>query len=388
MFLTYLHASLLVPTIPLYVTDQGGSVVVAGFVLAAFAVTSFFVRPVVGLTADRWSVPGVMFAGAVVLGLASIVSVAPTLWVLALANAVRGVGWAAVNIAAYTMLAWAAPASRRGEAAGYFTVATNSAHTFAPAIALWVIAVPELGFTAAFMLAGGVGLATAAVVWAMGQGRPGTVRVERSASPRRENGRTVAGLFDRGVALSAGLLLCMTLTYTAASSFVPLYGREVGVENTGPFFIAGGVVSIVSRLLLNRTLDRGGRGLWIMVGFSLLITGFLLLLTSTTLEMMVLAGVVHALGSSIAHPILLALAIDQSDPERPASSLATYSMAYQMGTVVGAPVAGFLVEWTGYRGMFVGAISAVAIGVGVAVVNWRVLQASGGASKSWRPAPS
>lgn len=386
MFLTYLHGSLLVPTIPLYVTDQGGSVVVAGFVLAAFAVTSFFVRPVVGLTADRWSVSGVMFVGAVVLGLASIASVAPMVWALALANAVRGVGWAAVNIASYTMLAWAAPASRRGEAAGYFTVATNSANTFAPAVALWVIAMPELGFAAAFLLAGGVGLATAVVVWAIGPARAGTSGIERSAHPTQEAGRKVAGLFDRGVALPAGLLLCMTLTYTAASSFVPLYGREVGIENVGAFFVAGGVVSIVSRLVLNRTLDRGGRGLWIVVGFSLLIGGFLLLLWSTTLEMMVFAGVVHALGSSIAHPILLALAIDQSDQERPASSLATYSMAYQMGTVVGAPVAGFLVEWAGYRGMFVGAITAIGVGVVVAAINWRALQASAGASKPSRVA--
>src|SRR5205814_136213 len=51
----YAQHAILTPTLPLYITHLGGSPLVVGVVLAAFAATSVVVRPVFGELADRWS---------------------------------------------------------------------------------------------------------------------------------------------------------------------------------------------------------------------------------------------------------------------------------------------------------------------------------------------
>src|SRR5205809_4499872 len=61
LFAASVHGSLLDPVIPLYVNDRAGSVVVAGLALAAFSVTSFMLRPIVGYAIDRWG-PRLMLA--------------------------------------------------------------------------------------------------------------------------------------------------------------------------------------------------------------------------------------------------------------------------------------------------------------------------------------
>lgn len=60
MFLGYANQWVLMPVIPLYVDDLGGSAFVAGLALLAFSVPSFTVRPYVGYVADKWSAAGVL----------------------------------------------------------------------------------------------------------------------------------------------------------------------------------------------------------------------------------------------------------------------------------------------------------------------------------------
>lgn len=105
VLLAYTHQALLAPTLPLYVTDLGGSVVLAGFVLAAFAVASFAVRPLVGYASDNWSPYRVQGTGTLILGASGLALLIPSFGILVVANAARGIGWAALNTASYTVLA-------------------------------------------------------------------------------------------------------------------------------------------------------------------------------------------------------------------------------------------------------------------------------------------
>lgn len=373
VLLAYTHQALLAPTLPLYVTDLGGSVVLAGFVLAAFAVVSFAVRPLVGYASDNWSPYRVQGTGSLILGASGLALLIPSFGILVIANAARGIGWAALNTASYALLARVSPVARRSEASGYYSVATNAAMAFAPALALWLIATPGWGFGPVFVLSVGSAFAAALVA---------RMIVQRGSSPNEPRGaqagaalrsRNLAAFVDPGVLLASALLLCVTVTYAPSSAFVPLYARQMGIENTGGYFIASGTVSILARLFFNRLLDRGGRGLWIAIGFGLMIAGLFLLLIAASLEVIILAGAVHALGSSISNPILLALAIDRSDPRRLGASMATYSMSYQIGTAVGAPASGFLIQFSGYPGMYLGAIAALGAGLFLTAVNWRAL---------------
>jgi len=60
MFLGCSSHWVLMPIIPLYVQDLGGSTFTAGLVLLAFAIPSFTIRQLLGNIADRWSAAGAL----------------------------------------------------------------------------------------------------------------------------------------------------------------------------------------------------------------------------------------------------------------------------------------------------------------------------------------
>src|SRR5438094_188438 len=101
LFAASIHGSLLDPIIPLYVNDVSGSVLMAGLALAAFSVTSFMVRPIVGYAVDRFSPILVLLVGTAGLAICGTAFLIPFLVVLFLANAVRGLSWACMYTSCY-----------------------------------------------------------------------------------------------------------------------------------------------------------------------------------------------------------------------------------------------------------------------------------------------
>ena len=83
------------------------------------------------------------------------------------ANALRGLGWAGLSAAGYSLLALSAPAERRGEASGYYSGIQASGTILLPAVALWLIYAPFGGFRTVFVVAialAAIGAGTGALV--------------------------------------------------------------------------------------------------------------------------------------------------------------------------------------------------------------------------------
>ena len=366
MFLGYANQWILTPAIPLYVDDMGGSAFVAGLALLAFSVPSFTVRPFVGQLADRWSAPGVLALGLILLAAGSVLFLAPLLVMVFVANMIRGVGWAGLNTGGYTALAIAAPADRRGEAAGYYTSVTASANIFFPAIGLWIVA-GNGGFTLAAMLS----IAFAAL------GLPIALRLKRETqeppTPRSARDTSFAGLIDRGVLLATGLNLCSNLVSPSVMAFLPLYARSLGIENIGFFYVVAGVTNIVVRPLLGKWADSIGRGPSIAIGLSSQLIGLMLILAAGGLALILIGGVFFAMGGAIIGSTTTALAMDLANPRTRGQAMATFSISFQLGVGIGAIVSGALIDLVSFAGMYVGSIVIVVLGLTLLARAWKSL---------------
>jgi predicted MFS family arabinose efflux permease len=53
--------------------------------------------------------------------------------------------------------------------------------------------------------------------------------------------------------------------------------------------------------------------------------------------------------------------------------MATYSMAYQLGAALGAPIFGFVIQLLGFEAMFVGCALALAAGLAWSLLRWPAL---------------
>jgi MFS family permease len=372
VFFGYAGQQLVLPTFPLYVTELGGTPTVAGLILAAFSITSFPLRPFVGYLSDSWSARGVLTLGMLILSVTAFGLFIPMFGVLAVVNALRGVGWAALNTAGYVVLARVAPRERRGEASGYYNLATSVPIALAPALALSLVANPGYSFGAVFLLAAACGAAAFVVAWSLKLVAP---QLEAEDANRRATAvrPSFTGFVDKRVFLAAGLLLTLTVTQVTTGAFLPLYARSLGVDNIGIYFIETGVIGIVAQVLGGRFLDRGHRGGWIVAGFAIMIVSMLLLFAAQSLPMILVAGFFNALGNAILNTILLVLAMDLADPERPGAGMATYSISYQLGAALGAPVFGFVIEHLGFGAMFLGSVLALSVGLVWTALRWPVL---------------
>jgi MFS family permease len=183
-------------------------------------------------------------------------------------------------------------------------------------------------------------------------------------------GVNLESFFERRVLLVSLLLICVTMMSPVTFAFVPLHARAVGVDNIGLYFVVSALASGLSRLVLGPLLDRGSRGLWIALGYGVLIPSFGIYAVATTIEVFLVAGTLNAIGHSLAQPALMAFAMDRAEPGRMGKAMATFSMFYRVGEGVGAPIAGALIVAFGYPSMYLGAMGYAVVGLVLTALNW------------------
>ncbi len=371
-FLGYAPHQMLTPAFPLYVAHLGGTPFVVGLVLASFAVTSVLVRPIIGYWADRWNEPGVLVSGLLFQAVSILLCFVPMVEATMLANGLRGIGWAGFNAGGYSLLALSAPAMRRGEASGYYSAVQTSAMILFPAVALWLIDAPLGGFRAVFAVAAALSVIGAGIGVVMGRYAPRAARLSVPGNPGSSWGE-IFNFMERDVLLPSALLFCVYLSIPAATSFVVLYAREIGIGNLGSYFVVSGATSLLSRPLVGRASDRIGRARSLAAGFTLQVIALCLLAAVSSLAGLLMSGTLYMVGSAIGSSTTLALAVERAKPERRGRAMATFSVAFPLGTGVGALLAGSAVELTGYSGMFLIVAGLVASGLVLTLANWSSL---------------
>lgn len=138
-FMLFVAFQMLLPTLPVYVTDKGGDQLAVGLVISLFTVSALLVRPFAGKALDTIGRKPVLMLGLVIFFL----SVTGYHWmtsvtlVLAL-RFVHGIGWGIVTTTYGTIVSDIIPRERSGEGMGYFGMFANLAMAFGPLIGLWV----------------------------------------------------------------------------------------------------------------------------------------------------------------------------------------------------------------------------------------------------------
>lgn len=368
-FLGYAQYFLLQPTFPLYITSLGGTPFQVGIVLSCFAVTSVVFRPFIGCWADRWSESGVLTSGLIVLAASMLLCFVPLVEATMLANGLRGIGWAGLNTGGYSLLALSAPASRRGEASGYYSGVQSGPTILLPAVALWIITAPFGGFVGVF--------AVATLLAAIGAG-VGALLAQRAPRAHRELPfeistswwREIFDIMERDIILASALLFCLHVSLPAVASFVVLYAREIGVPNIGWFYIVSGVTSVLARPLLGRASDQIGRSQSLAAGFIMQTIGVCILAFATNLAWLLVSGALFMAGTAIGTATTLALAVERARPERRGRAMATFSVAFPLSGGVGALISGSAVELVGYFWMYLIVAAMSTIGLVLTAMNW------------------
>ena len=198
----------------------------------------------------------------------------------------HGFGIAAYTTAAGVIVADLAPPSRRGEGMGYYGMSLNLAMTIGPALGVMLIG--YIGYDSLFWLCAALGLGSLALSQLIRE--PAHAPSPHQADTRPHQWVSRTALFPGFIAV------CMTVTFGAVVSFLPLFVKAANLGNPGLYFSVYSIVVVASRPFAGRLSDRFGRAAVIVPGMVCLTVAMTTLAFSSSLFGLLIAAALQGPG--------------------------------------------------------------------------------------------
>ena len=337
------------PVLPHYVKDHlHGSDIEVGIVTGAFALTGIVCRPIAGNYADRAGRRRTVIIGASLAAIAGALYFVPAgIPGLLVARFFLGAGEGTVFTAGSAWNVDMAPPERRGRMIGLYGLAIWTGLTLGPPIGVLL------------QNAGGFKL-----VWAFACGAPllGAViasRIPESYAPAI--GRRVSGPFISREALGPGATFALSVIgFAAVSAFIVLSLDDRGIGR-GPevFSVFAGTV-VATRLVAGGLPDRIGAARCAVGAALIEAMGLVLIGAAESLPVVIAGAVGMGAAFSLLFPSLSLVAIERVRPERRGTAMGTFTANFDLGMLVGSPLAGAAVAIGGYSAAFyVAAVAAL-----------------------------
>jgi MFS family permease len=358
-FLFYLSFCFILPVMPLYVADLGGTPAQLGLIIGGFAFTAMLLRPPGGWIIDTQGNRLVLLAGMAIFMLASLAYAAVrSVNAILLVRLFHGMGMGLFPTAATVVVAELSPLTRRGEAMGWFGIANSVALILGPAAG--TVVAGWMGYSVLFLVAGGtalLGLLCLLLLPRIGQpsGWKGGVRWR--------------DFFSRAAVLPSSVLLFLCLPYGMMVAFIPIIAARRGLGNPGTFYTVFALAAFLVRAKAGEMSDRRGRGAVILPGMLLAALAFTVLGVTSGPIGVLTGAAIFGLASGSAQPALMALTTDRVPPEERGKAMGTFYTAWELGIASGAAGAGWLLSVTDFAALF---LVGAAMPIGGACLALRV----------------
>ena len=334
---------ILIPTIPIYLSDLGTKEAEIGILVGILSVASLILRPVVGRGLMRIPERSFMIAGSLIYVLSSLAYlIAKPFWPMMIVRIVQGVGWALFATACLTLVTRIIPDSHRGQGLGYFYMAMNISFATAPFFGM--VLINHFKFPVLFVVCTGLSLVCLYITLKLGRAQG--VPLQDASS-----GEGHQPLFSREALLPSTVAFFSNIIWGAVTAFFPIFALSHGVENPGIYFAATAITLILGRGLGGKLLDVVDREKVILPSLVLQMVSLLILAFSTTLPFFILSGVIWGMSSTFLFPSLIVYILDHAPLSR-GPAISTYMAFCDLGAGLGSVIMGFVLEATNYRIMF------------------------------------
>jgi MFS family permease len=349
--LFWIGITLLLPTLPAYIQDVGGTTQQIGLVMGCFAIGLLCSRTWLGQLADRRSRKIVVLIGTVVAAIAPLGYIfVQSISGLAAIRAFHGISIAAFTIGYSALVVDYAPKEHRGKLIGYMNLTVPLGMGIGPALGGFLEA--NTSYETLFAVSAICGF-LALICSSQLQELSG--KNLQSLEPDLK--QPVRGfrelMSDLALVIPGIVLFVVGLVFGTLVAFLPLYVRELNLNfNVGLFYTVTAIASFTVRILIGRVSDRYGRGILISSSLIFYIISMLLLAKASNQEMLLLAGIAEGTGAGILIPTILALISDRSYSNERGKVYALCLGGFDVGIALAGPILGFLESYLTYRGVF------------------------------------
>ena len=332
-FLMACSFNLLMPTIPLYITEVlGVAQSKTGIVLASYAIALLFVRPFSGYLVDLYSRKKILLISFMCfVAIFSGYFFVTTIFFFIIIRFLHGVTWGFSTVSASTLAIDLVPSERRAEGIGFYGTFTNVAMAIAPFIAIHIY---ELHGFPMLLCA------------AMGMGILGIIAVSLIKAPVRQKTVRKKLSLDRFFLLRAWPIFVNQLfpcfAWGTIGPFVAQYGKEIHIPNAGIYFLFWATGIILSRVFSGRLVDRGHIHKVNMTAMAIVALSFFGFGLYHNVYAFCLAGLFIGVGFGMMLPALQTLYINMADHNQRGTANSTSLVGFDLGLALGMLLGGFI----------------------------------------------
>jgi len=340
----------LLPTLPAYIIDIGGSKYQVGLVMGSFAIGLLLFRAQLGQLSDQRSRKLVVMIGTFVVGTAPVgYFFVDSIPLLIAFRAFHGISIAAFTTGYSTLVVDWSPPEKRGELIGYMSLVVPVGLAVGPALGGYLQA--SLGYEILFAVSaasGYLGLLFASQVTEVREKQNQDAAAEEDSQTGFWN-----ILLSPRIRTPATVLFMVGLVFGTLTTFLPLYVRELGIPlNPGLYYTTSAIASFVMRMFIGRASDAYGRGLFITMSLTLYTVAMYLLASASTPVEFLIAAIAQGAGGGTLIPMMIALMSDRSLTSERGRIYALSIGGFDLGIALAGPGIGSLAEILGYRGLF------------------------------------
>ena len=339
----------LLPTLPLYMKEIGGTDRQIGLVIGSFALGMLVSRPWLGQLADR---NGRKIVLLLAMGLAAIAPFGYLLFnsipFLIAIRAFHGISLAALATAYLALVADLSPPENRGELISYMTLVNPIGTAVGPALGSFIQ--ESVGYIPLFIIASGFAFLG---FLCMAQIQEKWERKDRENDVGRSPQKFWGLLWTRRIGIPTAIVLIMGVAFGSLHIFIPLLIKDAEVNfQAGWFYTAAAIAGFCNRLIVGRLSDRFGRGLFITTGFLLYAVAMFILQTNQYAIGFLLAGTLEGAGAGLIIPTISAMIADRSENHERGRVFGLWMGGFDVGMAIAGPVAGEIAQQLGDRQVF------------------------------------
>lgn len=355
----HVASQLITPIVSKYAMSIGATMATAGTIVGLMSLAAMFARPFAGLSSDRINKKLIIAVTGAVTGVCMyLYSASKSVEMMAAVRFVHGISFSFSTVALLAFNTMFIPKDKIGEGIGWSVVTTTLATAMGPNLGLWLV--DHFGYKACFAAAA-IGTIIPNLCFLVVPNRQEPHVPGKSA---KFNVNDFISLQIFPFALLTGLFSCCN---GIVNSFLALLGDERGIKGVGVFFTAYSVILIVTRPITGKLYDQKGIKFIMYPSVALAALSMLLLGKATSTWIVLLAGVLKALGQGTGAPSIQAHCLKKLGRDKAGVVSSTCYMGNDIGNTVGPAIGGLIAGRAGYGSMF------ITIAVSVIVIGWPLL---------------
>ncbi|MFF2853837.1 MULTISPECIES: MFS transporter [unclassified Peribacillus] len=348
-FFLFLTFYVLMVTLTIYTMDNfHASQAQAGLASSIFVLGAVLVRPIAGKKIDKIGRRKMLLGSLVLFLIASIgYFLVNGLSLLLIDRLIHGFAFGLATTATGTIAADIIPNERRGEGTGYFAMSTNLAMAFGPFIGLLItqhfsysIIFYAASLFAAFSL-------VASLFMNVPEGEKGGASTQK--------GFKISDYFEKRALPISIFIGFAGFTYSSILSYLTSFAKEMDLMDAASFFfVVFAVFLLASRPFTGRMFDVKGENAVIYPSLLLFAVGMVILSQSHHGITLLIAGAFIGVGYGTFQSSCQAISIKEAPSNRMGLATSTFFTMYDFGIGVGPFLLGFLIPFTGFKGLFMG----------------------------------